>query len=153
MGSMVVVVDIPGRQGRCMFILAAMKLGVEDLFGHDLLVALDLAVVLGCERPGPAVLGAGGDDAGEGGPAVVGPVVGGHPVDAGDAVDGQEHLLRWYTRAGPCRGLMSWSHFSSSPPGPALLMSLPRQCQQLPTSQQPVAPVTAPIVPCEWHKD
>src|SRR5699024_12291586 len=81
------------------------------------------------------------------------PVVGGHPVDAGDAVDGQEHLLRWYTRAGPCRGLMSWSHFSSSPPGPALLMSLPRQCQQLPTSQQPVAPVTAPIVPCGWHKD
>ena len=44
-----VVVDIPGRQGRCMFILAAMKLGVEDRFGHDLLVALDLAVVLGCE--------------------------------------------------------------------------------------------------------
>src|SRR5699024_18634 len=43
--------------------------------------------------------------------------------------------LRWDTRAGPFRGLMSWSHFSSSPPGPALLMSPPRQCQQPPTPQ------------------
>src|SRR5690625_912557 len=89
---MVVVVDVPGRQGRCTFVLAVVGPGVEDLFGHDPLVALDLAVVLGFERPGPAVLGAGGDDAGEGGRAVAGPVVGDHPVDAGDAVGGQEHL-------------------------------------------------------------
>ena len=76
-----VVVDVPGRQGRCMFVLAVMKPGVEDLFGHDLLVALDLAVVLGCERPDPTVSGAGGDDA-EGGSLVFVPP----DLDRGDGL-------------------------------------------------------------------
>ncbi|MDS1269277.1 hypothetical protein RIF23_03085 [Lipingzhangella sp. LS1_29] len=88
---MIVVVDGPGCDACWALVLPVVGLGVQDFYGHDALLALGFAVVLGLEWLRSAMLGGRADDAREDLRAATGPVVGVQAVDVGDAVGGEEH--------------------------------------------------------------
>jgi hypothetical protein len=76
---------------RCVvsIVLAGVFAGVEELLGHDPLLALGLSVVAWRVRVGLLVAGAIAEDAGEVVRAVAGAVVGDPAVHAGDVLGGE----------------------------------------------------------------
>jgi hypothetical protein len=85
----IVAVDVPHAECGSSLILTGELAGVEEFFGQDALVPLDLPVVSGRAGPGLLVMGPVADDAGGVTGPVAGAVVGHNTVDVGDAVGGE----------------------------------------------------------------
>ena len=92
MRALVVVVIHPDLHGLPTCLLGVTGPGIEDLIGHQPVVALDLAVMRGRVQTDPLMpIREGLHGAGEAGAAVVVPVVRDHPLPVGDPVSDEEH--------------------------------------------------------------
>ena len=87
--STIVVVDVPDSDGVGALLFGGPGAGVEELFGEDSVVALDLSVVAWGVR-GEALVAGPGEYLREIGRSVAGTVVGDEAHDAVDAVRGEE---------------------------------------------------------------